>query len=413
MGNYRGITVTPALAKLFAMLLKTRITDFTESNHLSQACFRPDYRTTDNVFLMQQIIEHYQAKSDKSQRKLYVCFGDFKKAFVSVDRRQLWQVLWDIGICGCILACIKAMYACDSAAVKTKEGISEVLRCYVGVKQGCSLSPDVFGIFTNDLEKELKEKPDGDAPVLPVKMPHKGVLLGRRILVLLYADDAGLMSTTAQGLQNQLSVLQRFCNARSLTVNVAKTKIMVFEKHPTESPSFSYDGKKVEQVAQFKYLGLTFDASKGALFAPDDLIVAGTNACNALRRRCAEMHIQDPLQQCKLFDALVKPVHIYGCEVWGLSSKAGEKAEMLHKSFSRRVPKTTSGVLVLAQFGRYPLQISWWQHALKFHNRMVKMYETKLQHRLLPHAGLTNGMHMHEGKTWCSKRTGMLSRLYQ
>ena len=34
MGNFRGITVTPALAKLFAMLLKARITEFTESHHL-------------------------------------------------------------------------------------------------------------------------------------------------------------------------------------------------------------------------------------------------------------------------------------------------------------------------------------------------------------------------------------------
>ncbi len=31
MGNYRGITVTPALAELFAMLLKNKITEFLES----------------------------------------------------------------------------------------------------------------------------------------------------------------------------------------------------------------------------------------------------------------------------------------------------------------------------------------------------------------------------------------------
>lgn len=45
MGNYRGITVTPALAKLFAMLLENRIPEFTESNNLraqGQAGFRPD-----------------------------------------------------------------------------------------------------------------------------------------------------------------------------------------------------------------------------------------------------------------------------------------------------------------------------------------------------------------------------------
>ena len=167
-------------------------------------------------------------------------------------------------------------------------------------------------------------------------------------------------------------------------------------------------------MAQFKYLGLTFDASKGALYAPEDLIVAGTKACNALRRRCAEMHIQDPLHQCKLFDVLVKPILSYGCEVWGLNSKAGEKAEMLHKSFLRnilRMPKNTSGVLVLAEFGRYPLQLRWWQQILKYHNRMVKLCETKLQCKLLPHAGLTSIMHMNDGKTWCCRFGGWLSQL--
>ena len=85
----------------------------------------------------------------------------------------------------------------------------------------------------------LKDLEGSDAPVLPVRMPHRGILLGRRVPLLLYADDAGLMSTTPQGLQNQLSALHAFCTARSLTVSVAKTKVMVFEKHPTESPSFS------------------------------------------------------------------------------------------------------------------------------------------------------------------------------
>lgn len=104
-------------------------------------------------------------------------------------------------------------------------------------------------------------------------------------------------------------------------MNVAKTKVMVFEKHPTESLSckFSYDGQDLEQVTRFKYLGLTFEASKGPLLALDDMIVAGMKACYALRHRCAELHIHDPLLQCKLFDALDKPILSYGCEVWAIN----------------------------------------------------------------------------------------------
>lgn len=81
----------------------------------------------------------------------------------------------------------------------------------------------------------LQDLEGSDAPVLPIRMPHKRILLGMRVPLLLYADNAGVMSTTPQGLQNQLSLLHAFCTAQSLNVKVAKTKVMVFEKHPTES----------------------------------------------------------------------------------------------------------------------------------------------------------------------------------
>ena len=57
--NYRGITVTSVLAKLFAMVLEARMSIWAESHDLraeGQAGFRKDYRTTDNVFIMQALI---------------------------------------------------------------------------------------------------------------------------------------------------------------------------------------------------------------------------------------------------------------------------------------------------------------------------------------------------------------------
>ena len=48
-----------------------------------------------------------------------------QKAFDTVDCCVVWQVLWKAGILGHILGCNKATHACDSAAVKTKQKISE------------------------------------------------------------------------------------------------------------------------------------------------------------------------------------------------------------------------------------------------------------------------------------------------
>ena len=71
-----------------------------------------------------------------------------------------------------------------------------------------------------------------------------------------------------------------------------------------------YDGQVIEQVTCDKYLGLTSEASKGALVAPDNLIVAGKTACYALRRKCAELYVKDSLLKCILLDALVNPFSV-------------------------------------------------------------------------------------------------------
>jgi hypothetical protein len=89
------------------------------------------------------------------------------------------------------------------------------------VKQGCPLSPLLFGLFIDGLEKRLNAL-EGDTP------PMLGQLA---VHLLLYADDLALMSHIPARLQKQLNVLQTFCCERQLTMNVKKTKVVVFEAH--------------------------------------------------------------------------------------------------------------------------------------------------------------------------------------
>jgi hypothetical protein len=62
------------------------------------------------------------------------------------------------------------------------------------------------------------------------------------------------------------------------------------------------------------------------------LAMSRKKAVFALRRRCVELRIFDPTLQCQLFDALVKPVLNYGCEVW-LDHIAREQLEVVHWAF--------------------------------------------------------------------------------
>ncbi len=58
--NYRGITVGPVLAKVFAMILEARLSSWAEKMGLrarGQAGFRKDLRTTNNLYILRTLIE--------------------------------------------------------------------------------------------------------------------------------------------------------------------------------------------------------------------------------------------------------------------------------------------------------------------------------------------------------------------
>ena len=138
--------------------------------------------------------------------------------------------------------------------------------------------------------------------------------------LLLYAADLAIESHPLAGLQRLMDALQAFCHRRRLTVNVEKTKAMVFSRRATPI-LLTYQDQHIEQVTEFRYLGLDFHQTKGSTFCTTHLHATARKALYALKRRCIELHITDMRLQCSLFDTLVKPVLSYGCEVWAMETQ--------------------------------------------------------------------------------------------
>ena len=115
------------------------------------------------------------------------------------------------------------------------------------------------------------------------------------------ADDIALFSHFQKELQRRLDILQAFCSARGLKVNVQKTKTMVFEHQKSQTPPFTYAGNDIEQVEGFKYLGMFLKHSRTLNAAIDHLCKAATRAMFALQRRCQQLHLHDPGIQCNFF----------------------------------------------------------------------------------------------------------------
>ena len=90
--KYRDITINSCLSKLFNLLLTKRLRTFTNDNQVlkfNQIGFQKSFRTSDHVFTIKTIIKKYLKKN----KKLYLCFVDFTKAYDSIWREALFYKL--------------------------------------------------------------------------------------------------------------------------------------------------------------------------------------------------------------------------------------------------------------------------------------------------------------------------------
>ena len=214
--------------------------------------------------------------------------------------------------------------------------------------------------------------------IVGIDAPH---LIDTLVPLLLYADDLILMSTSKEGLQRQLDALAAFCEQRQLTVNLGKTKIVIFETRKSTCEPFFFQNKVVAREEEYRYLGFVFHATRNMTYGTDFLVSSAKKAMHAMRRRCIFIGLSDPASICKLFDTLVLPILAYSCEVWGVDPKAAESAEKLQRQFLKQllgVRKSTTNLIVLAEFGRFPLHFHFWQQILRYHNRALHLPNNRL-----------------------------------
>ena len=91
--NYRGIAIRSCLSKLHSIILLNRLTEEANKTQLisvSQTGFQKAKRTTDHIFVLQILIDKI-VKHEKP--KLFVAFIDFRKAYDSINRNDLYLKL--------------------------------------------------------------------------------------------------------------------------------------------------------------------------------------------------------------------------------------------------------------------------------------------------------------------------------
>ena len=150
-------------------------------------------------------VQRLQELGGKARVPLCLCFIDLQKAYDTVDRSLLWQILARYEVPRRLIAIIRQFHEGMRACVRNDNGdSSEEFNVEQELRQGCVLSPLLFIIFfATALQGALQrfsEDPDILADLVhlqeqPAKVgPEMEMECVRRtVWGMLYADDAGIV----------------------------------------------------------------------------------------------------------------------------------------------------------------------------------------------------------------------------
>ena len=194
--------------KLFGRVLIKRVRAGTECAIGEEQCgFRQGRGCMDQVFAVRQVCEKYLANA----KDVIWAYMDLKKAYYTIDRHGMWQMLRVYGVGGKLLKTVQSFYVDSRACVRVGNDLSEWFPVNVGLRQSCMISPWLFNVYMDGVVREVN-----------VGVLVKGLELMRanggrfEINQLLFADDIALVADSEEKLGRLVSEFGRVCERRKV-----------------------------------------------------------------------------------------------------------------------------------------------------------------------------------------------------
>ncbi|RVE61997.1 hypothetical protein OJAV_G00176660 [Oryzias javanicus] len=392
--NYRGITLLSIAGKILARLLLNRLVPAIAAGHLpeSQCGFRSNRSTTDMVFVLRQL----QEKCREQNKGLYITFVDLTKAFDTVSRKGMWQILERLGCPPKFLSMVIQLHEGQRGQVRVNSDLSEPFPILNGVKQGCVLAPTLFSIFFSMMLKQATEDLDEDDSVY-IRYRLDGSLFNLRrlqahtkthkqmIRELLFADDAALVAHAEGALQRITSCFADAAQLFGLEVSLKKTEVL-YQPAPKDEyhlPHIKIGDTELKTVHQFTYLGCTITSDAKIDKDIDSRLAKASSAFGRLSKRVwNNKHLKQDTK-ISVYKAIVLTTLLYGSESWVTYRSHVRLLERFHQRCLRTIlgihwSDYVSNVEVLERAGVIGIEAMLLKTQLRWAGHVYRMEDTRL-----------------------------------
>ena len=255
-------------------------------------------------------IEGVRAKN----QQVTLIFVDFTKAFDSIHRGKMEQILLAYGLPKETVTAITILYRNTKVKVRSPEGDTEYFDIVAGVLQGDTLAPYLFIIC---LDYVLRTSTD--------KIWENGFELTKKrsrrypAKTITDADDIAILANTPDQAETLLHSLERAAAGIGLYVNAHKMEYMCYNQ---TGDIATLDGTPLKLVDKFTYLGSSVASTE------KDINTRLTKAWTAINR-LSSIWKSDLTAKMKLsfFQAAVTSILLYGCTTWTLTKRPEKKLD--------------------------------------------------------------------------------------
>ena len=229
---------------------------------------------------------------------------------------MMFAILRHYGIPDKIVQAIRVLYENSTSSVFVDGKLSKEFSITTGVLQGDVLAPTLFIIVMDYIMRLASKDNEGDFGL--ITHPRNGSRMPeKRINYLAFADDLAGLEGTLDRSQKQLDKLSSTSNKAGLEISDTKTVRMELNTTHRRQEQINLNGKEIDLVDDFKYLGSMMASSQNDIKYHKSLAwTAFWKLKNLWRSTTTSLHLK-----LRFFKAACLTILLYGGETWILTKQ--------------------------------------------------------------------------------------------